>query len=168
MSFAFSKILPNRCLGFRGRKSYDADEIWLAIIHYRTHIGVTPDLTEVQSSPPSTAIAGWQKEAVLRGEPCTSSNEENFSMERRAREGNIMKWLWAAFLTSLGVMSAEAYTCADVRSLSLEQQAYYIRALDITPAADGGNVHDRLGAVLRAISAALTVVSDSDRAKLPT
>jgi hypothetical protein len=45
-----------------------------------------------------------------------------------------MKWLWAGLLTSLSVMSAEAYTCADVRSLSLEQQAYYIRAFDITPA----------------------------------
>jgi hypothetical protein len=53
-------------------------------------------------------------------------------MEHRARKGKIMKWLWAALLTSLGVMSAEAYTCADVRRLSLEQQAYYVRAFDIT------------------------------------
>jgi hypothetical protein len=45
-----------------------------------------------------------------------------------------MKWLWAALLTFSGVLSAEAYTCADVRSLSLEQQAYYIRAFAITPA----------------------------------
>jgi hypothetical protein len=71
---------------------------------------------------------------VLQGEPRTNFSEENFSMEHPARERNIMKWLWATLLTSLGIMSAEAYTCADVRSLSLEQQAYYVRAFDITPA----------------------------------
>jgi hypothetical protein len=29
---------------------------------------------------------------------------------------------------------AQAFTCADVRALSHEQQAYYIRAYNITPA----------------------------------
>jgi len=70
---------------------------------------------------------------VLQGERARTLAKKT-SMEHRARKGNIMKWLWAALLTSLGVMSAEAYTCADVRSLSLEQQAYYVRAFDITPA----------------------------------
>ena len=70
---------------------------------------------------------------VLQGERARTLAKKT-SMEHRARKGNIMKWLWAALSTSLGVMSAEAYTCADVRSLSLEQQAYYVRAFDITPA----------------------------------
>jgi hypothetical protein len=30
--------------------------------------------------------------------------------------------------------SAQAYTCTDVRALSAEQQAYYIKAFNITPA----------------------------------
>jgi len=42
-------------------------------------------------------------------------------------------WLCAALLTSTGIVSAQAYTCADVRALSPEQQAYYIRVLNITP-----------------------------------
>lgn len=29
---------------------------------------------------------------------------------------------------------AQAFTCADVRALSQEQQAYYVRAYNITPA----------------------------------
>ena len=33
-----------------------------------------------------------------------------------------------------GVASAEAFTCDDVRALSPEQQAYYIRVFNITPA----------------------------------
>jgi hypothetical protein len=45
-----------------------------------------------------------------------------------------MKWLWAALLTLSGVVSANAYTCADVRSLSAAQQAYYIKVYSITPA----------------------------------
>ena len=45
-----------------------------------------------------------------------------------------MKWLWTALLTAFGIISAQAYTCADVRTLSLEQQAYYIRVFSITPA----------------------------------
>jgi hypothetical protein len=56
----------------------------------------------------------------------------------------MMKWIGAASLTLLGTtllgttflgtMSAQAFTCADVRALSAEQRAYYIRVLNITPA----------------------------------
>lgn len=45
-----------------------------------------------------------------------------------------MKWLWAGALTLLGVVSAQAFTCADVRALSADQRAYYIKVLNITPA----------------------------------
>lgn len=45
-----------------------------------------------------------------------------------------MKWLLAAFMASTSIVSAHAYTCADVRALSQEKQAYYIRVLNITPA----------------------------------
>ena len=45
-----------------------------------------------------------------------------------------MRWLWAALLTSTGIASAQAYTCADVRALSQEKQAFYIRVFNITPA----------------------------------
>jgi len=45
-----------------------------------------------------------------------------------------MKWLWVALLTWLGIVSAQAYTCADVRALSAEQQAYYIKVFNITAA----------------------------------
>jgi hypothetical protein len=45
-----------------------------------------------------------------------------------------MKWLLAALMASTGIVSAHAYTCADVRALSQEKQAYYIRVLNITPA----------------------------------
>ena len=45
-----------------------------------------------------------------------------------------MKWLSGIALTFASVVSAQAYTCADVRSLSSEQQAYYIRVFNITPA----------------------------------
>ena len=43
-----------------------------------------------------------------------------------------MKWLWAVILTLAGMASAQAYTCADVRALSAEQQAYYIKVFNIT------------------------------------
>ena len=43
-----------------------------------------------------------------------------------------MKWILAALLTPLGLMSAQAYTCDDVRMLSPEQKAYYIRVFNIT------------------------------------
>jgi hypothetical protein len=46
----------------------------------------------------------------------------------------IMKWLSAIGLTFASVASAQAYTCADVRALSSEQQAYYIRVFNITQA----------------------------------
>jgi hypothetical protein len=45
-----------------------------------------------------------------------------------------MRWLTAALLMSLGAVSSQAYTCDDVRSLSSEQKAYYIRVFNITPA----------------------------------
>jgi len=49
-----------------------------------------------------------------------------------------MNWHCAALVTSLGILtssgivSAQAYTCEDVRGLSLEQRAYYIRVFNIT------------------------------------
>lgn len=45
-----------------------------------------------------------------------------------------MKWLLVALLTSSGLVSAEAYTCDDVRSLSQEQRTYYIKVFSITRA----------------------------------
>jgi hypothetical protein len=39
-----------------------------------------------------------------------------------------------SMLTSLGIVSAQAYTCEDVRSLTLEQRAYYIKVFNITSA----------------------------------
>ena len=47
---------------------------------------------------------------------------------------DIMKWLLAALLTTSGILSAQAFTCEDVRALTLEQRAYYIKVLSITPA----------------------------------
>lgn len=47
---------------------------------------------------------------------------------------DIMKWLLAALLTTSGILRAQAFTCDDVRALSLEQRAYYVRVLSITPA----------------------------------
>ena len=45
-----------------------------------------------------------------------------------------MKWLWTTSLILASVVSAQAYTCADVRALSREQQAHYIKVFNITPA----------------------------------
>lgn len=45
-----------------------------------------------------------------------------------------MKWLLSVALNLAGVVSAQAYTCADVRGLSQQQQAYYIKLYNITPA----------------------------------
>jgi hypothetical protein len=45
-----------------------------------------------------------------------------------------MKWMSVALLTASGIVSAQAYTCADVRALTAEQQAYYIKVFNITPA----------------------------------
>jgi hypothetical protein len=56
------------------------------------------------------------------------------SRENIERTGDVMKWLWAALLTSAGIVSAQAFTCADVRALSLEQRAYYIKVFNITSA----------------------------------
>jgi hypothetical protein len=44
-----------------------------------------------------------------------------------------MKWLCAALIISTGIVSAQAFTCDDVRALSLVQRAYYIKVLSITP-----------------------------------
>ena len=45
-----------------------------------------------------------------------------------------MKWIGVILLILSGIVSAQAYTCADVRALTSEQQAYYIRVFNITPA----------------------------------
>jgi hypothetical protein len=45
-----------------------------------------------------------------------------------------MKWLWAALSTLTGIVSAQAFTCADVRALSSEQRAYYIKVYNISSA----------------------------------
>jgi len=45
-----------------------------------------------------------------------------------------MKWMLVALLSCSGIFSAQAYTCADVRALTPEQQAYYIKVFNITPA----------------------------------
>ena len=43
-----------------------------------------------------------------------------------------MRWLGVAALMLAGIGSAQAYTCADVRALTPEQQAYYIKVYDIS------------------------------------
>ena len=48
--------------------------------------------------------------------------------------GRWMSWLCVILLTSPDIVSAHAFTCADVRALSLEQRAYYIRVYSITVA----------------------------------
>jgi hypothetical protein len=45
-----------------------------------------------------------------------------------------VKSAWVILSTLGGIASAQAYTCADVRALSAEQQAYYIKVYNITPA----------------------------------
>jgi hypothetical protein len=45
-----------------------------------------------------------------------------------------MRWMWAVVGIFGGMASAHAYTCTDVRALSAEQQAYYVKVLNITPA----------------------------------
>jgi hypothetical protein len=45
-----------------------------------------------------------------------------------------MKWLVVLFFCLTGAVSAEAFTCDQVRALSSEQRAYYIRVYSITPA----------------------------------
>jgi len=50
-------------------------------------------------------------------------------------EGKIdMKSLWVALLTLAATVPCQAYSCADVRALSPDQQAYYIKVFNITPA----------------------------------
>ena len=44
-----------------------------------------------------------------------------------------MKWAWVfCFGVFLSIGSAQAFTCADVRALSTEQQAYYVKLFNIT------------------------------------
>jgi hypothetical protein len=43
-----------------------------------------------------------------------------------------MRWLGATALMLAGMASAQAYTCADVRALTSEQQAYYIKVYNIS------------------------------------
>ena len=45
-----------------------------------------------------------------------------------------MKSLCTVLLTLAGLSSAQAFTCDDVRALSPEQRAYYIKVFNITPA----------------------------------
>jgi hypothetical protein len=45
-----------------------------------------------------------------------------------------MKLLGVLFFCLTGAVSAEAFTCDQVRALSSEQRAYYIRVYSITPA----------------------------------
>jgi hypothetical protein len=47
--------------------------------------------------------------------------------------GMSMKWLFAVALASLSFSPAHAFTCEDVRALSAEQRAYYIRVFNMTP-----------------------------------
>jgi hypothetical protein len=70
------------------------------------------------------ALAGKARAAKLRQNLATNS------ANRRA----IMKWLSAIALTLISGVSAQAYTCADVRALSASQQAYYIKVFNITSA----------------------------------
>jgi hypothetical protein len=80
---------------------------------------------------PTTAIAGWKNnEGGARVDRRVNSKRKIAQGESR----KIMKCLWAALWTSFGIVSAQAFTCADVRTLSLEQQAYYIKVFNITPA----------------------------------
>jgi hypothetical protein len=43
-----------------------------------------------------------------------------------------MRWLGAVALLLAGMASAQAYTCADVRALTPEQQAYYVKVYNIS------------------------------------
>jgi hypothetical protein len=44
-----------------------------------------------------------------------------------------VKRLWVVVLVLSGVVPARAFTCEDVRALSRAQQAYYVKAYNITP-----------------------------------
>jgi hypothetical protein len=43
-----------------------------------------------------------------------------------------MKWIYAVFATASFIGPAQSFTCADVRALSQDQRAYYIRVYNIT------------------------------------
>jgi hypothetical protein len=72
--------------------------------------------------------------AFRAGRSANLQSSEFAPSSASSRSEGIMKWLWTALLTAFGIISAQAYTCADVRTLSLEQQAYYIRVFSIMPA----------------------------------
>jgi hypothetical protein len=56
-----------------------------------------------------------------------------FLREQRHSGESVMRWMFAAIVIVSGAASAQAYTCAEVRALSAEQQAYYIKVFNITP-----------------------------------
>jgi hypothetical protein len=60
-----------------------------------------------------------------------------------------MKWLWTVALILAGAMPARAFTCADVRALSPEQQAYYIKVYNISPAQQARILHACYGRNVR-------------------
>src|ERR1700674_1928383 len=73
-----------------------------------------------------TAIAGRQNEGGAPRRPeCEFLTKKICSGRIEENRGDIMKWLWAALGTSCCIVSAQAFTCADVRTLSLEPHAYY-------------------------------------------
>jgi hypothetical protein len=45
-----------------------------------------------------------------------------------------MKWIYVAVATATFAGPAQSFTCKDVRALSQDQRAYYIRVYNITPA----------------------------------
>jgi hypothetical protein len=45
-----------------------------------------------------------------------------------------MKWIYAVFATASFIGPAQSFTCQDVRALSQEQRAYYVKVYNITPA----------------------------------
>jgi hypothetical protein len=59
----------------------------------------------------------------------------NFGIGTLGRRGEGgMKKLWVVVLIVCSAGPAHAFTCSNVRALSHEQQAYYIKAFNITPA----------------------------------
>jgi hypothetical protein len=58
---------------------------------------------------------------------------KSFLCEQRHSGESVMRWMFAAIVIVSGAASAQAYTCADVRALSAEQQAYYIKVFNVTP-----------------------------------
>jgi hypothetical protein len=69
---------------------------------------------------------------VIIRTPYVTARDANLKPQSRTEKEGIMKWLLVVVLTSSGLVSAQAYTCDDVRSLSQEQRAYYIKVFSIT------------------------------------